>query len=55
MKRTAAVVLSMLASGLAYAQAQPPISLPALDEGGLVALVALIGVVGAIVARRRKK
>jgi len=31
------------------------LSVPSLDEGGLVALVALVGVVGGLIARRRLK
>lgn len=54
MKRTAVLLLSMLSSSLACAQSLPA-GVPALDEGGLIALIALIGVVGGIVARRRKK
>ena len=30
-------------------------TVPTLDEGGLIALIALVGVVGGLVARRRKK
>jgi IPTL-CTERM motif len=30
-------------------------SVPTLDEGGLIALIALVGVVGGLIARRRKK
>lgn len=56
MKRTAVLLLSTLSSGLAFAQTLPPAAAtPALDDGGLIALIALIGVVGGIVARRRKK
>jgi hypothetical protein len=55
MKRGTVLFLLMLASNLAYGLAIiQPTSVPALDEGGLVALIALIGVVGGIVARRRK-
>jgi len=31
------------------------LSVPTLDEGGLVALVALVGVVGGLIARRRSR
>jgi len=31
------------------------LNVPTLDEGGLIALVALVGVVGGLVARRRFK
>jgi hypothetical protein len=54
MKRAAVLFMLMLASGAAYGPVQVN-SLPALDEGGLIALIALIGVVGGIVARRHKK
>jgi hypothetical protein len=32
----------------------PAATVPTLDEGGLIALVALVGVVGGFIARRRK-
>jgi hypothetical protein len=54
MKRAALLLLSMLASSLAYGQVQPT-TVPTLDEGGLVALIALVGVVAGVVSRRRKK
>jgi len=54
MNRAAALLVLMLVSGAAYGPVQV-ISLPALDEGGLVALIALIGAAGGIVARRHKK
>ena len=54
MRRTLLLLSTTLASGLAYGQAPPPISLPTLDEGGLIALIALIGVAGGVVARWRK-
>lgn len=56
MKTIAAVVL--FAIGIAPAHAavlSVANSVPTLDEGGLIALIALIGVVGGLVARRRKK
>jgi hypothetical protein len=53
MQRAVVLVVSMLASSFAYAI--PPQPLPTLDEGGLVALVALVGVLGSTVARRRRK
>lgn len=54
MKRLAALLSSLLVSGLAQAQSQA-VSLPTLDEGGLIAMIALVGVVGGIIARRRRK
>jgi hypothetical protein len=54
MNRAAALLVLMLVSGAAFGQVQVT-SVPALDEGGLVALIALIGVVGGIVARHHKK
>lgn len=56
MKTIAAIVL--FAIGIAPAHAgmlQLVPSVPTLDEGGLVALIALIGVVGGLVACRRRK
>ena len=57
MRPVAALALFVLATSPAWAQFRVigPLSVPTLDEGGLVALVALVGVVGALVARRRKK
>ena len=55
MKRVAALLLSILVSSLAYGQPLPNFSVPSLDEGGLIALIALVGVVGGVLARRRKK
>jgi hypothetical protein len=57
MERAAVLVLSMLVSSLAYGPVRAPnaLSVPSLDEGGLIALIALVGVVGGILARRRKK
>ena len=49
---------ALLALGTAPAWAGRPIffsQVPTLDEGGLIALVALVGVVGGLIARRRKK
>ena len=54
MTRAAVLVLLMLTSSAAYGPVRV-ISLPALDEGGLIALIALVGIVGGVVARRRKK
>ena len=56
MNRAAALLVLMLVSGAAYGPVRvEALGVPALDEGGLVALIALIGVVGGIVARRHKK
>ncbi len=54
MKRLAVLLASLFASGIAHAQVQA-VSLPTLDEGGLIAMIALVGVVGGIIARRRRK
>ena len=54
MKRLAVLLSSLFASGIVYAQVQA-VALPTLDEGGLIAMIALVGVVGGIIARRRKK
>ena len=53
-------VLALLVLGTAPAVSaqvlfSSPLSVPTLDEGGLVALVAVVGLVGALIARRRKK
>jgi len=54
--RRAAVFLSfLLAASVAHAQALPPVQLPALDDGGLIAMIALVGIIGGFVARRRRK
>jgi hypothetical protein len=55
MKRLAALLASLLLSGIVHAQQQQAVALPALDEGGLIVMIALVGVVGGIVARRRRK
>jgi hypothetical protein len=56
MKTVAAVALLMLGTAPAWAGRLIVINqIPTLEEGGLVALVALIGVVGGLIARRRKK
>ena len=55
MKRVAVLLLSILASSLAYGQVLTAFSVPSLDEGGLIALIALVSVVGGVLARRRKK
>ena len=50
--------LALFALGTAPAWAQFRVNffpVPALDEGGLIALVAVVGVVGAYIARRRRK
>jgi hypothetical protein len=54
MKRLAALLLSISASGIAHAQ-QQVLVIPTLDEGGLIAMIALVGIVGGIIARRRRK
>ena len=57
-KAVAAVALFALASTPAWAGAfrvLGALGVPTLDEGGLVALVALVGVVGGLIARRRFK
>ena len=60
MKKTAAA-LSLLVLGAAPTLASAGIltfgalTVPTLDEGGLVALVALVGVVGGLIVRRRNK
>ncbi len=56
MKTIAAVIVFAIGIAPAHAGAlKLATSVPTLDEGGLVALVALIGVVAGLVARRRKK
>ena len=58
MKKTvAAVALFVLGTTAAWAGGFNfgALSVPTLDEGGLVALVALVGVVGGLIARRRSK
>jgi hypothetical protein len=55
MKFAFALGLLSLAVTSAYAANVSPATVPTLDEGGLVALIALVGVVGGFVARRRKK
>jgi len=57
MKRAALLLSSLLASSVAYGQAGPPpaVTVPTLDEGGLFAMIALVGVIGGIIARRLKK
>jgi hypothetical protein len=56
-KIVAAVALLSLASTSAWAGLGGinfgALTVPTLDEGGLVALVALVGVVGGLIARRR--
>ena len=55
MKKVVAA-LFVVASSSVYAQSISGFfQVPTLDEGGLVALVAIVGVVGALVARRRIK
>ena len=51
MKRAVVLLMLMLASDVAYGTRRI-VDIPALDDGGLIALV---GAVGGIVARRRKK
>ncbi len=57
MKTIAAVVLFAIGIAPAYAGKQLLVnaSVPTLDEGGLIALIAVIGIVAGLVARRRKK
>ena len=58
MKAIAALALFTLATTSAAAQSigiGNAFQVPTLDEGGLVALVALVGAVGAFIARRRGK
>ena len=55
MKRATLFVSSLLAAGLANAQALPAVALPTLDEGGLIAMIALVAIIGGIIARRRMK
>ena len=55
MKTFAAVALLALGTTPVWAAVILPTSIPTLDEGGLVALAALIGVIGGLIARRRKK
>ena len=56
MKTIAAVVLFAIGIAPAHAGAlKLATSVPTLDEGGLIALIAVIGVVAGLVARRRKK
>ncbi|NDP41920.1 MAG: hypothetical protein GZ089_04255 [Aromatoleum sp.] len=56
MKTIAAVIVLAIGIAPAYAGKQVLVSsVPMLDEGGLIALIAVIGVVAGLVARRRKK
>ena len=58
MKKTiAAAALFVLGTAPAWAGVFNfgALSVPTLDDGGLVALVALVGVVGGLIARRRSK
>jgi hypothetical protein len=55
MNRAALFLSSLLATSVAWAQAAPAVALPTLDEGGLIAMIALVGVIGGIIARRRMK
>ena len=58
MKTVAAFALLVLGTAPALAQQlnlRGALQVPTLDEGGLVALVALVGVVGGIIAHRRRK
>jgi hypothetical protein len=56
-KTVAAIALVALGSTQAWAGefVFGALGVPSLDEGGLVALVALVGVVGGLIARRRFK
>ena len=54
MKHLAVLFAPLFASGIVHAQVQA-VSLPTLDEGGLIAMIALVGVVGGIIARHRRK
>ena len=59
--KKAVAALALLVLGTAPVSAQVLLNLrgalqvPTLDEGGLVALVALVGAVGGIIAHRRRK
>jgi hypothetical protein len=56
MKTVAAVALLVLGTAPAWAGRLIILNqVPTLEEGGLVALVALVGIVGGLIARRRKK
>ena len=56
MKTIAAVIVFAIGIAPAHAGAlKLATSVPTLDEGGLIALIAVIGVVAGLVARRRKK
>ena len=57
MKRTFAALALLLGTTPAWAGVLlfGPLSVPTLDEGGLVALVALVGIAGGLIARRRSK
>jgi hypothetical protein len=56
MKRAALLLSSLLASSLAYGQVQPAsVVVPTLDDGGMLMMIALVGVIGGIMSRRRKK
>lgn len=55
MKTVVAVALLVLGTAPAWAAVIFPSSVPTLDEGGLAALIALVGVIGGLIARRRKK
>ena len=55
MTKLAVFALLAFATAPAWAGALlPATTVPTLDEGGLIALVALVGVVGGVIARRRK-
>jgi hypothetical protein len=47
-------VLLLSASSGAWAQALSPAAVPALEDAALAGLIVLIGVVGGVLARRRK-
>ena len=55
MRHAVLFLSSLLAASAAHAQALPPAPLPTLDDGGLVAMIALVGVIGGLIARRRGK
>ena len=59
--KKAAAILGLLVLGTAPTWAGAggltfgALTVPTLDEGGLIALVALVGVIGGLIARRRNK
>jgi hypothetical protein len=55
MKSYVTAALLTLVSSQALAQALPPAAVPALDDVGLVGLIAVIGLIGGLISRRRKR